>query len=440
LPDNVKKLIEEYTVLDREKEENSLKNDAAVIVAGLTGSGGKYDVDSGRSRREEIAKELNSLGVENWNELVEYNRIRRDEDYYKEENNEYAENAKSHPVLTSISTIPASVTKLMGVKKALESAVEDSDVPLNYNSPYFAGNNFVNTTRETVMENYDKHTDTGLEWFDDIDWFDQIYSTAMSTGDSVLNMALTGGTKIGGVVLGATAMSDTAQEVARNGGSKEQALLTGVIAGINEMLWENVSIGQFKSMTEKEIKNLISKKGIKTLAGNVLKSVGVNASEEFNTEVANVIVDYLVNGGLSSYAQAYDAYRQSGYTETEARKKARNDMINQTVMSGVGGAMQGLFMGGAGSALSGIVTKSKYNQQANNMTPEEISTLQTRAKELGIKESDINVNVEDVGPWGESGRISEKKLSNLISLVEDAEAENTKINLINEAKKYGIDT
>ncbi|MGN0526239.1 MAG: GNAT family N-acetyltransferase, partial [Acutalibacteraceae bacterium] len=440
LPDNVKELIEEYTVLDREKEEDSFKNDAAVIVTGLTGSGGKYDVDSGRSRREEIAKELNSLGVENWNELVEYNRIRRDEDYYKEENNEYAENAKSHPVLTSISTIPASVTKLMGVKKALESAVEDSDVPLNYNSPYFAGNNFVNTIRETVMENYDKHTDTGLEWFDDIDWFDQIYSTAMSTGDSVLNMALTGGTKIGGVVLGATAMSDTAQEVARNGGSKEQALLTGVIAGINEMLWENVSIGQFKSMTEKEIKNLISKKGIKTLSGNVLKSVGVNASEEFNTEVANIIVDYLVNGGLSSYAQAYDAYRQGGYTETEARKKARNDMINQTVMSGVGGAMQGLFMGGAGSALSGIITKSKYNQQANNMTPEEISTLQTKAKELGIKESDINVNVEDVGPWGESGRISEKKLSNLISLVEDAEAENAKINLINEAKKYGIDT
>lgn len=435
LPDNVKKLIEEYTVLDREKEEGSLKDDATALVAGLNGTGGSYDLGLGSSRREEIAKELNSLGVENWEELVGYNRIRRDENYYNESNNNYAEDAKSHPVLASIATIPASATKLMGAKKVLENAFEGSDVPLNYNSPYFAGNNFVNTTRETVMDNYD--------WegkITNIDWFDQIYSTAMSTGDSLLNMALTGGTKMGGVVLGVTAMSDTAQEVARNGGSKEQALLTGVIAGINEMLWENVSIGQFKSLAEKGIKNLVSKKGVKTLAGNILKSAGVNASEEFNTEAANIIVDYLINGGLSSYAESYDAYRQGGYTETEARKRARNDMIYQTVMSGVGGAMQGLFMGGTGSALGGITTKSQYSQQANNMTPEEISTLQTRAKELGIKESDINVNVGDVGPWGESGRVSEKKLSNLISAVEDAEAENAKNELVKEARKYGIDT
>lgn len=436
LPDDVKKLIEEYTALDREKEEGSFKDDAAVLVAGLTGAGGgNYDLDSGRSRREEIAKELNSLGVENWSELVEYNRIRRDEDYYKESNNDYIENATAHPFLTSVATIPASATKIMGAKKVFESAVAGSGAPLNYNSPYFTGNNFVNTTRETVMGNYDWEGPKT-----NIDWFDQIYSTAMSTGDSLLNMALTGGTKLGGAVLGATAMSDTAQEVARNGGSKEQALLTGIVAGVNEMVWENISIGNFKGMTEKGIKNLVSKKGVKTLAGNIFKSVGVNASEEFNTEAANIIVDYLVNGGLSSYAQAYDAYRQGGYTETEARKKARNDMIYQTVMSGVGGAMQGLLMGGAGSALGGALTKSQYNQQAKNMSPEEISALQMRAKELGVKESDINVNVEAVGPWGEAGRVSEKKLSNLLIAVEDAEAESTKNKLVKEAEKYGIDT
>ena len=283
----MKKLIEEYTVLDREKEEGSFKDDATVLVSGLTGTGGSYDLNSGSSRREEIAKELNSLGVENWEELVGYNRIRRDENYYNKVNNNYAEDAKSHPILTSVATIPASATKLMGAKKVLENAFEGSDVPLNYNSPYFTGNNLVNTTRETVMKNYDwEGANTN------IDWFDQIYSTAMSTGDSLLNMALTGGTKVGGVVLGVTAMSDTAQEVAQNGGSKEQALLTGVIAGINEMFWENVSIGQFKSMAEKGIKNLVSKKGVKTLAANILKSAGVNASEEFNTEAANIIVDY----------------------------------------------------------------------------------------------------------------------------------------------------
>ena len=435
LPEDVKSLIDEYTELDTQKDYTTIENIGKGFANAVNQNTGGFSADSTAVRRKEIAEELESLGVENWQEMVEYNRIRTDAEKNKATNQQFKEAATEHPWLTSAATVLASPTKMLGAVEMLESAVAGSGAPLNYNSPYFTGNNFVNTTRETVMENYDWEGPKTS-----IDWFDQIYSTAMSTGDSLLNMALTGGTKLGGAVLGATAMSDTAQEVARSGGSKEQALLTGIVAGVNEMVWENISIGNFKGMTEKGIKNLVSKKGIKTLAGNILKSVGVNASEEFNTEAANIVVDYLVNGGLSSYAQAYDAYRQGGYTETEARKKARNDMIYQTVMSGVGGAMQGLLMGGAGSALGGALTKSQYNQQAKNMSLEEISALQMRAKELGVKESDINVNVEAVGPWGEAGRVSEKKLSNLLSTVEDAEAESTKNELVKEAKKYGIDT
>ena len=435
LPDDVKKLIEEYTELDAQKDETTIENIGKGFQRAFNQNTGGFTVEKTAVRRKEIADALESAGVENWQELVEYNRIRRDGEKNKEFNNEIKNLATEHPWISSAATVLASPTKILGAVEMLESTVAGSDAPLNYNSPYFTGNNFVNTTRETVMGNYD--------WEDEktnIDWFDQIYSTAMSTGDSLLNMALTGGTNMGGVVLGATAMSDTAQEVARNGGSKEQALLTGIVAGVNEMIWENISIGNFKGMTEKGIKNLVSKKGIKTLTGNILKSVGVNASEEFNTEAANIIVDYLINGGLSSYAQSYDAYRQGGYTEPEARKKARNDMIYQTAQAGLGGALQGLFMGGTGSALGGALTKAQYNQQAKNMTPEEISALQLRAKELGVKESDINVNVEAVGPWGEAGRVSEKKLSNLLSVVEDAEAESTKNELVKEARKYGIDT
>lgn len=434
LPDDVKQLIEEYTELDAQKDETTIENIGKGFQRAFNQNTGGFTIEKTAVRRKEIADALESAGVENWQELVEYNRIRRDGEKNKEFNNEIKNLATEHPWISSATTVLASPTKILGAVEMLESTVTGSDAPLNYNSPYFTGNNFVNTTRETVMGNYD--------WEDEktnIDWFDQIYSTAMSTGDSLLNMALTGGTNMGGVVLGATAMSDTAQEVARNGGSKEQALLTGIVAGVNEMVWENISIGNFKGMTEKGIKNLVSKKGVKTLAGNILKSVGVNASEEFNTEAANIIVDYLVNGGLSSYAQAYDAYRQGGYTEPEARKKARNDMIYQTAQAGLGGALQGLFMGGTGSALGGALTKAQYNQQAKNMTPEEITALQMKAKELGVKDSKINVNVENVGPWGEEGKVSEKKLSNLLSAVEDAEAENTKNELVKEAKKYGID-
>lgn len=426
LPDDVKKLVEEYTELDAQKDSTTIENIGKGFQRAFNQNTGGFSVDTTAVRRKEIADALETAGVENWQELVEYNRIRRDGENNKEFNEQTKELATEHPWISSAATVLASPTKMLGAVEMLESAVAGSGAPLNYNSPYFTGNNFVNTTRETVMGNYDWEGPKT-----NIDWFDQIYSTAMSTGDSLFNMALTGGTNIGGVVLGATAMSDTAQEVARNGGSKEQALLTGIISGINEMVWENVSIGNFKGMTEKGIKNLISKKGVKTLAGNILKSVGVNASEEFNTEAANIIVDYLINGGLSSYAEAYDIYRQGGYTESEARKRARNDMITQTVHSGIGGAMQGFLMGGAGSALGGALTKSQYSRQAKNMSPEEISALQMKAEEL-------NVNVAKY--QDENGNIRDKKLSNLISAVEDAEAESTKNELVKEAKKYGIDT
>ncbi|MBO5462184.1 MAG: hypothetical protein J6A49_02615 [Clostridia bacterium] len=429
LPDNVKSLINEYTALDRTKEEESLEDDVMLLVNQLSGTSGNYNLDKGSTRRTEIAKELEALGVDNWQELVEYNRIRSDEEYYRPVKERFKEDATEHPVLSSLTTIPASAGKFMGSVKTIESALQGGDAPINPNSPYFMMNDYVNTTRQTVMDNYDWNGK-----ITNIDWFDQLYSTAMSAGDSVFASSFGGSGWVGGSVLGISAMSDTAQEIALNGGSKEQALLTGLLAGVNEMLWEKISLGNFNALKEKGIKNLFSKNGLKTAVGNVLKSAGINFSEELNTEAANLIVDYLVNGGAGSYAQAYQAYRSAGYSDTDSRSKARVDMIKQVGEAGFSGALQGLFMGGGGTAIGAGAQKSAYNTAAKNMTEDEITALQEQARGLGMNEKDIDVG--SAGPWGEAP--STKKVANLIGAVDEAQTESEKQKIIDTAKSYGL--
>ena len=429
LPDNVKSLINEYTALDRTKEEESLEDDVMLLVNQLSGTSGNYNLDKGSTRRTEIAKELETLGVDNWQELVEYNRIRSDEEYYRPVKERFKEDATEHPVLSSLTTIPASVGKFMGSVKTIESALQGGDAPINPNSPYFMMNDYVNTTRQAVMDNYDWNGK-----ITDIDWFDQLYSTAMSAGDSVFASSFGGSGWVGGSVLGISAMSDTAQEIALNGGSKEQALLTGLLAGANEMLWEKISLGNFNALKEKGIRNLFSKNGLKTAVGNVLKSVGINFSEELNTEAANLIVDYLVNGGAGSYAQAYQAYRSAGYSDTDSRSKARVDMIKQVGEAGFSGALQGLFMGSGGTAFGAGAQKSAYNTAAKNMTEDEITTLQEQARGLGMNEKDIDVG--SAGPWGEAP--STKKVANLIGAVDEAQTESERQKVIDTAKSYGL--
>ncbi len=429
LPDNVKSLINEYTALDRTKEEESLEDDVMLLVNQLSGTSGNYNLDKGSTRRTEIAKELETLGVDNWQELVEYNRIRSDEEYYRHVKERFKEDATEHPVLSSLTTIPASVGKFMGSVKTIESALQGGDAPINPNSPYFMMNDYVNTTRQTVMDNYDWNGK-----ITNIDWFDQLYSTAMSAGDSVFASSFGGSGWVGGSVLGISAMSDTAQEIALNGGSKEQALLTGLLAGANEMLWEKISLGNFNALKEKGIRNLFSKNGLKTAVGNVLKSAGINFSEELNTEAANLIVDYLVNGGAGSYAQAYQAYRSAGYSDTDARSKARVDMIKQVGEAGFSGALQGLFMGSGGTAFGAGAQKSAYNTAAKNISEDEITALQEQARGLGMNEKDIDVG--SAGPWGEAP--STKKVANLIGAVDEAQTESERQKVIDTAKSYGL--
>lgn len=388
LPGNVKTLVDELTVIDSTNDEEEFANKMATLLSGFTGGNNvNYNVGSGSERRGEIIQELESMGVKNWQELLDYNKLRYNEKKNAATKEEYAQFARENPKTASFVSIPASLGKGIGVLEMIENI--GSDVPLDPNSPYFGMNDLSNTIRETVMDEHNYHLNTGIEAIDNIDINDEIYSLFMSTGDSA--MAGLGGMGVkglGGSVLGLSAASDAAQEVAVNGGSSSEAIATGLVSGVNEMLWETISLGQLDDL----ITNGVKKRGFVPFVKELLKSMGINASEEFNTEVANLVGDYIINGGASTYAERIKEYLAVGYTEEEARKLANKDMLSQSAKAGVSGALQGLLMGvigGTGSTIANAIDSKSYENKfynkmgSNVIANNKVSDLVGEAKDLG---------------------------------------------------------
>ena len=197
--------------------------------------------------------------------------------------------------------------------------------------------------RGTVSENTD--------WMiGDWDAHDFLYSTAMSGVDSLLASGIYG--IGGGISLGLSAAAQATNDALSKGQTNKQAFLSGLVSGVFESLWESVSIGKFKALKD------VTPKSIKDVVKNIGKQMLVNASEEFNTEVANIVYDSLANGAFSDYESSVRAYMQIGMSESEARTKAASDLAFQTIEAAASGALMGAGFGGIGS-IQGYINGGK---------------------------------------------------------------------------------
>ena len=193
------------------------------------------------------------------------------------------------------------------------------------------------TIRGTVSEKVDWEIGN---W----DAFDFLYNTGMSMADSVTSATMLGWG--GGVALGLSAASQGTNDALNRGMSKDQAFWSGISAGTFEMLFETVSIGQFKALKE------IPAATIKDIAKNIGKSMLVNATEETLTEIANVTYDKLVNADFSNADTKIRAYIAAGMSEEEAKDKVMWETVGQIAESGASGLLMGIGMGGTASAIS----------------------------------------------------------------------------------------
>lgn len=157
------------------------------------------------------------------------------------------------------------------------------------------------------------------------------YDTGMSLVDSSLLIYTVG--PAAGVILGMGAASSAAKDALERGGTNDQALLSGLAAGAAEMIFEEVSIEKLLSIKDVDSGRI--------LLTNVLKQAGAEAQEEAATEIANILFDGVIMGQTSNFNRAVQAYMADGMDESEAKKQAYLDNLEQVILAAAGGALSG---------------------------------------------------------------------------------------------------
>lgn len=255
--------------------------------------------------------------------------------------------ADEHGKVASAVSVPASVLGgPLGVIGMADSyldaqkakALGMGDIGLDNNNKYNSFRNYSGNIRDEVKQN--------TNWMvGDFDAFDFIYDTGMSGADSLLSSTLGGGWG-SAIALGAGAATDAAIDLTDRGLSSDKAIAGAVAAGTFETLFEKVSLGNLKTFKE------TSAKTARETAKNIAKTTFVNASEEFNTEVANIVYDYVANGNLSNVDIMMRELTANGMSEEDAKKEVFKRLGLQAVEAGAGGALMGAAFGAGGTAYS----------------------------------------------------------------------------------------
>lgn len=184
--------------------------------------------------------------------------------------------------------------------------------------------------RGTVASNINEGVteSTGQAWLGNVSSF--AYQIGLSIADSALNTAITGGNSlVSSVLMGGSAATSAMQEAIDRGATDGQALAVGGLAGFFEAFFERFSIENFIKMSSPAAKG--------SAIMNLLKQMGIEASEEFGTEIADIVSEYLVMGDISQYKDA-----------------TPGEIAQQIALAALGGALSGGVMGGTGLLVNNI--------------------------------------------------------------------------------------
>lgn len=219
-----------------------------------------------------------------------------------------------------------------------------------------------------------------------------LYGTGMSMADSATVAAISAGigsvfqgaglaaetaskigSAIGGSLLGASAFNSSYQEALNNGLDPQKARITAIGNGLNEMIFETLSIGTLLEVTGKETIK-VGKSAFLNWLVNTAVQAGVEGSEEVFTDIGNKIWDNRINGIFSEEMQKIREYVASGMSFNEAKEKVRREFAEQLGMSFLGGAISGGFMGG-GAQFVNMISNRQFEAYGKTLSQEHIDEL-----------------------------------------------------------------
>lgn len=217
----------------------------------------------------------------------------------------------------------------MGALDALWQGVTSGGVrPVNWNTESFTPH----TVSQAIQENQLNQIDSSVGRF--------AYQTAGSMVDSLVVMGATVlGVPGATAILGGAAATDSMLKAKERGATDSQALSVGLLSGVAEALFEQVSLEKLLTAgtpaTLKEvIKNMLFRQGV------------TEASEEVFTTIANTISDAILMGDKSELRTKIRQYVEQGYSQSDAEKLGAIDWFKDLGMDALGGFVSGAIFGG----------------------------------------------------------------------------------------------
>ncbi|MCI7727996.1 MAG: hypothetical protein MSH58_12845 [Clostridiales bacterium] len=208
------------------------------------------------------------------------------------------------------------------------------------------------------------------------------YQTALSVGQSWAAMALTGGASAAvNVMFFGQAAKQTLDEQLAKGTDPYKAVLMGTLAGSAEVIGEIFSLGNIKALQAGQTKGLLL---------DILRSAGIEGSEEGVTTLLNTFADRIVNGNDSDYYVALEGYISQGMSYADAERAAMKDWVNGIAYDMIAGAVSGGISGGVGGpavrAANEVVTGfQEFDGDTKTLLDTAAGYKDTKAADLAAK-------------------------------------------------------
>lgn len=391
---------------------------------------------SGKERNQ-IVKDFNNLKKEGYDteSLYKWYKRERDAESAAETTRVYTDYADKHPVLGSLQSVGVRLTG--AVPDAVKYISTDLDKKYNggdgYINPEETGTAISDAMRAKVSDNINN------------DFGSFLYNTGMSMADfaSLLPLnAVPGGQALSLGIMGTSAGVGAANDVINNGGTIDNAVKTGIAAGIAETLFEKVSLEQLSAFKAS------GKSTFRAAVGNVLKGAFTEGSEEAFTDLANRLTDDAINKDLSSYNLTKKNYMEQGMSEAEAENAASWDFWKNVGLDFAGGAVSGgvLNLATAGINLAGAKIDMAQNKESNAQIGKAVMADENFDLDLLIRQglaTDKNdraynyaTKMQKLIETDNEGKISAGDVGNLMYLINREVAQNPElVNKIAQVKK-----
>ena len=271
--------------------------------------------------------------------------------------------------LGAIATAPMGLADylndLVYINAGREIAPDGNISPFEYSQAVTGGiSSHLNTEYGTLDENIP--IIGGAGWGD-------VYGLGTSIAQSMASAYTLGG--IGTLVSyfgqGAAAGVDDAKS---RGATDEQALLYGAALGVFEGLAEQIGIDNlFKLGSSKTVKGFIK---------NILKQAGAEGAEEGLTSFLSNIADNAIMQNKSNYNTLVDRYIAKGMSESDAKNKAWQDLVEGIIYDTIAGAASGGVSGGIHTTAQTAIQNAQANKYASKLYGDNASDLVAESLEI----------------------------------------------------------